>query len=57
MEGLFWLLGDGKRVKIWGDKWVPQPTTFMTQSPCTILPIDAKVTKLIDPIGGGGMFH
>lgn len=57
MEGLFWLLGDGKRVKIWGDKWVPQPTTFMTQSPCTILPIDAKVTKPIDPIGGGGMFH
>jgi hypothetical protein len=55
MEGLIWRIGDGKRVKIWGDKWVPQPPTFKIQSPSNSLPIDAMASELIDPVGGGGM--
>ncbi|XP_042964668.1 uncharacterized protein LOC122298893 [Carya illinoinensis] len=23
-KGLFWRIGDGKKVKIWGDKWIPR---------------------------------
>jgi hypothetical protein len=53
MEGLVWRIGDGKQVKIWGDRWVPQPSTFKIQSPCISLPIDAKVAELFDPAGGG----
>jgi hypothetical protein len=53
IEGLIWRIGDGKQVKIWGDKWVPQPSTFKIQSPCKSLPMDAVVAELIDPVGRG----
>lgn len=53
IEGLFWHIGDGKRVKIWGDKWIPQPTTFTIQSPCSVLRVDATIDEIIDPIVGG----
>lgn len=56
-EGLFWRIGDGQWAKIWGDKWVPQPTNFTIQSPCSILMADAKVAEIIDPTVGNGMFH
>jgi hypothetical protein len=53
VEELVWRIGDGKQVKIWGDRWVPQPTTYKIQSPCISLPIDAKVAELFDPAGVG----
>jgi hypothetical protein len=53
MEGLIWSVGDGKQVRIWGDKWMPQPSTFKIQSPCNSFPIDALVAALIDPVGRG----
>jgi hypothetical protein len=53
IEGLFWRIGDGKHVKIWGDKWVPQPATFEIQSLCNSLPVEAMVAELIDPVGRG----
>jgi hypothetical protein len=47
-EGLFWRIGDGKMVNIWGEKWIPRPTSYKIQSPCQVLSKNAKVAKLID---------
>ncbi|XP_059436284.1 uncharacterized protein LOC132169234 [Corylus avellana] len=52
-EGLLWRIGDGKSVRIWGDKWLPTPTTFEVQSPCMRLAVDARVESLIDWNLGG----
>ena len=48
VEGMQWRIGNGKAVSIWGDKWIPKPVSFAIQSPCTQLPIEAKVEMLID---------
>jgi hypothetical protein len=47
-EGMKWRIGNGNLVKIWGDKWLPTPTTYKVQSPITILPEEAVVRTLID---------
>jgi hypothetical protein len=26
--GLLWRVGNGESINIWGDKWLPSPTTF-----------------------------
>ena len=52
-EGLFWKIGNGEDTKIWGDKWVPQPTIFAIQSAPRVLDPNAKVAKLIDSDGHG----
>lgn len=51
-DGLKWQVGNGRDVYIWKDKWTPNPTTFQIISPLTILPIDAKVSALIDEENG-----
>lgn len=48
-EGMGWRIGNGQCAKIWGSKWLPTPTTFSVQSPCSQLAIDDKVAALIDP--------
>jgi ribonuclease HI len=48
-EGLQWRVGDGKSINIWGDKWIPRPTTYAIQSLSSLLQRDAKVAELIDP--------
>jgi hypothetical protein len=35
-------------VRIWGDKWIPKPSTYSIQSSCTILPKQAMVAELIE---------
>jgi hypothetical protein len=52
-EGLIWRIGDGSRVHIWGDKWLPTPTTYCIQSPPKNLAPDAMVSDLIDRRIGG----
>jgi hypothetical protein len=47
-EGCVWRIGDGQNVHIWGDKWIPKPSTYAIQSPCKILPKDAKVVELLE---------
>ena len=48
-EGLIWRIGDGSMVHIWGDKWLPTPTTYCIQSPPPKgLALDALVSELID---------
>lgn len=39
--------GNGQKVRIWGDKWIPCPTSFQAQSPLNLLSNDAKVHELI----------
>jgi hypothetical protein len=36
-RGLIWRVGDGSAIHIWGDRWIPNPTTFMIQTPRRIL--------------------
>jgi hypothetical protein len=52
-EGLIWRIGDGSRVHIWGDKWLPIPTTYCVQSPPKNLAPDALVSELIERRVGG----
>lgn len=47
-EGLMWRIGNGRLTGIWTDKWIPKASTFMIQTPCRNLPIDAKVGELIN---------
>lgn len=47
-SGLIWRVGDGKSINIWGDRWLPTPSSYLVQSPVSILTHDAKVNSLID---------
>jgi hypothetical protein len=38
----------GKKANIWGDKWVPLPTTFAAHFPTWVLDHEAKVVELMD---------
>lgn len=49
-EGLVWRVGNGESIKIWEDKWLPSPISYIVQSPIRILPPEACVSALIDPI-------
>jgi hypothetical protein len=48
MEGLIWRIGNGNKVWIWKDKWLPQQNTFMIQSPPLLLDPNALDGELID---------
>jgi hypothetical protein len=41
-------VGDGSNIKIWGDRWLPTPTSYSVQSPIRILDEMDVVSKLID---------
>jgi ribonuclease HI len=47
-KGLVWRVGDGRKIKIWGDKWLPTPSTFSVQSVPKRLNENAQVAELID---------
>jgi hypothetical protein len=42
-------VGNGRDIKIWGDKWLPTPTTYAVQTPMSILVEQGRVEELIDP--------
>jgi hypothetical protein len=43
-----WRIGNGRDIKVWGDKWLPTPVSYMVQSPRIVLGEDAHVADLID---------
>jgi hypothetical protein len=47
-EGMVWRVGNGRSIKIWGDKWLPSPTTYAIQSSIYRLDSEAKVCDVID---------
>jgi hypothetical protein len=46
--GMIWRIGNGAKVNIWGEKWIPLPHTYMIQSPPINFLADAKVSRLIE---------
>lgn len=46
--GIVWRIVDGQSVHIWGDKWIPKMSSFSIQTPCRILPMEAKVCNMIE---------
>jgi hypothetical protein len=46
--GLVWRVGDGRSIKIWGDRWLDSPYTFSIQTPIHVLDENARVSELID---------
>jgi hypothetical protein len=48
--GLRWRVGNGEKIKIWGDKWLPPPSSSLFFSPYHGLDSSARVCDLIDPI-------
>ncbi|XP_040999511.1 uncharacterized mitochondrial protein AtMg00310-like [Juglans microcarpa x Juglans regia] len=47
-EGLLWKIGNGNKVKIWSDRWLPIPTSYKTRPPPKVLSTEATVNSLID---------
>ena len=47
-EGTCWRVGNGKRIHIWEDKWLPTPTTYRVTSPQSDFGIFLMVSSLID---------
>ncbi|XP_059431505.1 uncharacterized protein LOC132165008 [Corylus avellana] len=43
-EGLIWRVGNGCKINIWKDRWVPIPTTCKISSPPSLLNLDAKAS-------------
>jgi ribonuclease HI len=48
MEGLVWRVGNGRRIRIWSDKWVPKASGGYIQSPVRVLDRNAVVSELLD---------
>lgn len=47
-RGSRWIIGNGKKVNIWRDRWIPTPNTFKVVSPrCHIQGLD-RVEQLTD---------
>lgn len=42
-DGIRWLVGNGDKVKIWNDKWIPNPETYKIMTPINPLMYKEKV--------------
>lgn len=50
--GMRWRIGNGRKVRIWGDNWLPTTqSTFQVQSPVKVLNQDATIRELINHDG------
>ena len=47
-SGLSLRVGNGQKIQIWSDKWLPTPLTFKVSSPKNFLEDHARVSELID---------
>lgn len=48
-KGTRWSVGNGIKIKLWNDKWMPTPTHFKLVSPRMNLQQGNQVSSLIDP--------
>ena len=48
-EGTRWRVGNGKRIHIWDDRWMPNPSTYKVINPPNSNPEFPVVSSLIDP--------
>lgn len=48
---LRWRVGNGEKINIQDDKWIPTPSSFRIQSLVSYLPIDATINNLMDEMG------
>jgi hypothetical protein len=44
-----WRVGNGKKISVWKDKWIPNFGNGKAQSQVSVLLPEAKVSELIDP--------
>ena len=47
-DGLRWQIGNGFKVQVWKDKWLPSSSTYKVVSPRLNAPMDLRVSELID---------
>lgn len=47
-HGLWWKIKNGEQVRIWGDIWLPTPSTYKVTSPRMFLQAQKPVSDLID---------
>ena len=47
-HGLRWRIGNGEHVQVWGDKWLPTPSTYKVTSPRMFMQAQTMVSELID---------
>ncbi|KAG6626752.1 hypothetical protein CIPAW_15G073500 [Carya illinoinensis] len=46
--GSVWRVGNGEAIRIWHDRWLPRPISYMVQTPINLLDSEAKVVDLIN---------
>ena len=46
-KGIRWNVGNGDSIRVWGDKWLPSPSTFRITSPRQLLHVETRVSELI----------
>jgi hypothetical protein len=47
-EGIIWRVGNGSKIKIWEDKWIPSTFSHRIQDPVRVLNREAKVADIIN---------
>ena len=47
-KGSRWRIGNGAKVRIWGDRWLPLSSTFKVVTPCPSGGDESLVASLID---------
>ena len=46
-RGIRWNVGNGDSIRVWGDKWLPSPSTFRITSLRLFLQTETRVSELI----------
>ena len=41
-------MGNGESIRIWGDRWILSKGSHRVQTPVRMLPMDAKVSAILD---------
>lgn len=47
-KGIIWWVGNGQSIKIWGDRWLPSPSTHTVHSPVNTLDKETVASALTD---------